>query len=159
MDRRATSASGGEKRTSPKSQKLYPLSSLVIQTFKEVADEQRDLVSRFVEREMSRIQDVDFCSRHIVGIGCRPGDAEGRIVFSPDHQHVRLYFAKPLLPTRIGGDVGPVIQEQRGLDVCLARAGKKRVLVVPGIRIVTIGVRSGSNVPLTRGCERREIGL
>src|SRR5258705_3155584 len=75
---------------------------------------------------MSRIQDVDFCSRHIVGIGCRPGDAEGRIVFSPDRQHFRLYFAKPLLPTRIGGDVGPVIQEQRGLDVCPARAGKKR---------------------------------
>ena len=74
MDRHATSAFGGAKRTSPGSQKLYALSSLVIQTFKEVADEQRDLVSRFVECEMSRIQDVDFCSRHIVGMGCRPGD-------------------------------------------------------------------------------------
>jgi len=84
MDRYATSASGGAKRTSPGSRKLYPLSSLVIQTFEEVADEQRDLVSRFVEYEMSRIQDVGFCSRHIVGIGCRPGDGEGRIVFSPD---------------------------------------------------------------------------
>ncbi len=76
MDRHATSASGGAKRTSPRS---HPLSSLVIQTFKEVADEQCDFVSRFVECEMSRIQDVDFCSRHIVVIGCRPDHAKGRI--------------------------------------------------------------------------------
>jgi len=31
---------------------------------REVAEEQRNLVSRFVEREVSRIQNVDFCSRH-----------------------------------------------------------------------------------------------
>ncbi len=37
------------------------LSSLIIQTLKEVADKRRDLVGRFVEGEMSRFQDMDFC--------------------------------------------------------------------------------------------------
>jgi len=40
------------------------LSTLFVQSLKEVPDERRDLVGRFVECEMPRLQDVDFCSRH-----------------------------------------------------------------------------------------------
>ena len=40
------------------------LSTLFVQSLKEVPDERRDLVGRFVECEIPRFQDVDFCSRH-----------------------------------------------------------------------------------------------
>ena len=84
---------------------------VLIQTFEEIADERSDLVGRLIEGEVSSFQKVDFGGRYIVGIGCRTGDGERGIIFSPNHQRRRLYVAKPRLPTRIGGDVGPVIQE------------------------------------------------
>jgi hypothetical protein len=83
---------------------------------------------------------VDFCFRHIASIRRCAGNGEGGIVFPPNHQGRRLYLAKPLLPARIGGDVGPVVQKQRGLNIGLARMGEKGVLVGPRIRIVTIGM-------------------
>lgn len=125
----------------------------------DLADERGDLISRFVEREMSRFQKMNFRARHIVRIGCRPGDGEGRIVSSPDHQYVRLDLAKPLLPTRIGGDVGSIVRKQCGLDVALAWTGEKRVLVCPCIRIVAFGMWAGPDVALPRRFGRREIGF
>jgi hypothetical protein len=83
---------------------------------------------------------VDFSFRHVAGMGRRAGDGEGGIVLAPNHQGRRLYRAKPVLPARIGGDVGPVVQKQRGLNIGLARMGEKGVLVGPRIRIVTIGM-------------------
>jgi len=110
------------------------------QAFEEVTDKRCDLVSRFVQREMLSFQHVDFSFRHVAGIGRRAGDGEGGIVLAPNHQGRRLYRAKPVLPARIGGDVGPVVQKQRGLNIGLARMGEKGVLVGPRIRIVTIGM-------------------
>ena len=129
------------------------------QPLEEVTNQRCDLVSRFVQCEMSRFQDVDFSLRHIAGISRRAGDGEGGVVFSPNHQGRRLHLAKPLLPARIGGDVGPVIQEQRGLNVGLARTGEKGVLVGPRIRIVTIGMGARSDMALARRLEGREVGL
>ena len=110
------------------------------QPFEEVADKRCDLIGRFVQCEMSRTQNVDFSLKDIVGISRRAGDGEGQVVFSPNYQGRRLHLAKPVLPARIGGDVGPVIQKQRGLNLGLARTGEKGVFVGPRIRIVAIGI-------------------
>ena len=88
----------------------------------EVADERRDLVGRFVEREMTGFQQVDLRSGHVIGIcGCA-SDSERGIVFTPNHEGLRLCLAQPFLPKRIGSDICAVIQEQGGLNVGLARA-------------------------------------
>src|ERR1700722_13666147 len=126
-------------RTLCGSRKPYPLSSLVIQAFEEGPDERCDLIGRFVEGEMPSFEEMDFRAWNIVGIGCRAGDRERGVVFSPNHQHWWLCFAKPVLPTRLRGDVGPVIQKQRGLDGCLAWTSEKYVLVRPCIGIVRSG--------------------
>lgn len=52
------------------------LPSRFVQTIEEVADEQRDLIGCFVEREMPRLDKVNFRLGHIVRIGCRAGDGE-----------------------------------------------------------------------------------
>src|ERR1700722_20366647 len=146
-------------RTLCGSRKPYPLSSLVIQAFEEGPDERCDLIGRFVEGEMPSFEEMDFRAWNIVGIGCRAGDRERGVVFSPNHQHWWLCFAKPVLPTRLRGDVGPVIQKQRGLDVCLAWTSEKYVLVRPCIGIVAIGMWTGADVALARRFEGREVGL
>jgi hypothetical protein len=70
-----------------------------------------------------------------------------------------LYFAEPLLPARIGGNIGPVIEKQRGLNVGLARAGEKGVLVRPCIRIVTIRIVARSDMALARRFEDVKLAL
>jgi hypothetical protein len=42
----------------------------------------------------------------------------------------------------------PIMQEQRGPGVCLARTGKECVLVFSCIRIVAIGMWTGADVAL-----------
>ena len=108
---------------------------------------------------MSRTQNVDFSLKDIVGISRRAGDGEGQVVFSPNYQGRRLHLAKPVLPARIGGDVGPVIQKQRGLNLGLARTGEKGVFVGPRIRIVAIGIGTGTDMTLPCRFEGREVGL
>src|SRR3954470_23581824 len=101
---------------------------------------------------------MDFRLRHIAGISTRASNGEGGIVFPPNYQGRRLHLAKPVLPARIGGDVGPVIQEQRGLNIGLAGTSKKSVLVGPCIRIVTIGIGARSDMALARRLKGREVG-
>jgi hypothetical protein len=132
---------------------------VLVQALEEITNQGCDLVSRFIQCEMSRFQDMDFGLWHIAGISRRAGDGEGGVVFSPNHQSRRLHRAKPFLPQRVGGNVGPVIQEQRGLNVGLARTGEKGVFVGPRIRIVTIGMGARSDMPLPRRLEGREVGL
>jgi hypothetical protein len=52
------------------------LFQVVLQALEEVAYERRDLIGCFVKREMSCVQELDFCLRHVVGISCCPGDGE-----------------------------------------------------------------------------------
>jgi hypothetical protein len=68
---------------------------------------------------------VNLRLRNIVAIGRGAGDGEGWIVFAPDHQRRWPRLAQPVLPFGIGRDVGPVIQEQRGLDLGLARGASE----------------------------------
>jgi hypothetical protein len=130
-----------------------------VHTFKEFANERCDLVGRFVKREVPGFQDVDFGIGHIVAIRPSPSDGEGRVVLSPDDQGRGPCLAKPSLPLRIGGDVGPIVKKQRGLNVNLARARKKGVFIGPCVRIVAFGARTGTRITsrrsrLASSCQR-----
>src|SRR4029078_10481220 len=96
------------------------------QASEESVYKRRDLIGRFVEREVTCFQNMDFRTRHIFGVGGPSGNGEGSIVLSPQHQQLRSRLAKPLLPSEIRGDVRPVIEKQLGLDVSLARTTEER---------------------------------
>jgi len=59
---------------------------VLVQALEEITNQGCDLVSRFIQCEMSRFQDMDFGLWHIAGISRRAGDGEGGVVFSPNHQ-------------------------------------------------------------------------
>jgi hypothetical protein len=62
------------------------------------------------------------------------------------------------LPLRVGVDVGAVVVEQIGLDVCLTRLVQERKFVGPEVGIVLLGVRVVADVPRARGLERQQVG-
>lgn len=101
----------------------------------EIQDQVRDLISLFVEREMAGVQQVNLRVGK-VSLECRGTRRdERRIVGTPHDEGRRLALAKPCLPLGVGRDVGPIVVEQRRLDLALARLRKVRELVRPSIRM------------------------
>lgn len=64
--------------------------------------------------------------------------------------------ARARLPRRIRSDVCPVVVQQIGLDLALAGSRQVGVLVSPGIRVITFGMRGAEGVTLFGRCERHE---
>src|SRR5206468_6832212 len=54
-----------------------------------------------VEREMSRIENMDLSSWNVLPISLSAGNDEGGVVPAPNNKHGRLMVAKPFLPNRI----------------------------------------------------------
>ena len=81
------------------------------------------------------------------------GNDERRIVPPPDHQSRRLVLAQPRLPRRVRSDVCPVVVKQIGLDLALAGSRQVGVLVGPGVRVITFGMRGAEGVTLFGCCE------
>src|ERR1700722_5574749 len=102
----------------------------------------RDFVVLLVQGEMAGIEQVDFGIRQIVLERLSPGGDERGIITTPDHQSWWLAFTQPRLPRRIGRDIGPVVVKQTGLNLALAGVRQMRVLVRPGVRVITFGMRS-----------------
>jgi hypothetical protein len=44
-----------------------------------------NLIRCGIEREMARIEHVDFCLRHVAAIGFRLRELEGEVILTPDH--------------------------------------------------------------------------
>ena len=83
-------------------------------------------IGSFIEGEVARIDDVHFGVGYIAPIRLRLSHFERRVVTPPHHQQRRLSVTKPLLPTRIVRDIGPVVIEEVGLDVGLAKPCSSR---------------------------------
>src|SRR5215471_18035035 len=78
------------------------------------------------------------------------------IVLPPYNQSRRFVLAQPRLPRRIGSDVGSIVVEQRGLNLTLARLRQVNILIRPGVRIVTLGMRGAERMALFGCCQRHE---
>src|SRR5271168_4049657 len=107
-------------------------------------------IACFVESKVTSVEQMHFGRRHVALIGGRACRREGGIVLSPDDEGRRLLLTKPRLPFRIRSDVGAVIVEEVGLNVCLAGSREKFIFALPGVRIVTLDVRARANVTLPR---------
>ena len=59
----------------------------------EAPDELSNLIRSGIEREMTRIEDVDFGLRHFAAIGLRFRKLEGQVVSAPEDEKPRLLFA------------------------------------------------------------------
>ncbi len=112
----------------------------------------RDLVVLLVQGEMAGVEQMDFGIRQIALERLRAGSDERGIVPPPDHQNRGLVLAQPRLPRRIGRDVCPVVVQQIGLDLALAGSRQVGVLVRPGVRVITFGMRGAEGVTLFGRC-------
>ena len=119
-------------------------------------NETRDFVVLLVQGEMAGVEQVDFAIRQIALERLRTGSDERGIVPPPDHQSRWLVLAQPRLPRRIRSDVCPVVVQQIGLDLALAGSRQVGVLVSPGVRVITFGMRGAEGVTLFGRCERHE---
>src|SRR5215470_15690455 len=92
----------------------------------ETIDKLRNLIRCRIEREMPRVEDVDFGVRNVATIGLRFRKVERRIVFSPDDEKPGLVLAHPRLPFRVVVHVGSIVVEQVSLNVRLPRLTQER---------------------------------
>ena len=83
----------------------------------EASDELSDLIGGGIEREMSRLEDMDFGLRHVAPIGLWFRRLERQVVFAPEDKQRRLAVAHPGLPLGIGVEVCAVIVEEVALNV------------------------------------------
>src|SRR3981081_2427317 len=75
----------------------------------EAPDDLRDLIRCGIEREMTRIEDMDFGVRHVPAISLRFRKLERQVVFAPEIEKPSLLLAHPSLPLGVGVDVGAVV--------------------------------------------------
>src|SRR5207302_6572407 len=112
----------------------------------EAPDELRNLIRCGIEREMARIEDVDFGPRHVAAIGLRFRKLEGQVVLAPEDEQPRLPLAHPSLPLGVGVDIGAVVVEEVALNVGLAGLVEKGKLIGPEIRVIAFCVRIASDM-------------
>src|SRR3989442_1722447 len=124
----------------------------------EAPDELRNLIRCGIEREMTRIEDVECGSRHVAAIGLRFRKVERRVVFAPEDEKPRLLLAHPSLPRGVGVHVPSVVVEEVALNVGLAWLAQEGVFVGPQIGIVLLRVRVVADVTRPRGVQREQVG-
>src|SRR5712692_6824717 len=102
----------------------------------EASDELRDLIGGGIEREMTRVEDVDLGLWHIAAISLGLRKLERQVVLAPENEKPRLLLAHPGLPLGVGIDVRAVIVEEIALNVGLAGLAEKGELIRPEIRVI-----------------------
>src|SRR5690348_1092882 len=120
--------------------------------------ELRDLIRSPIDREMTRLEDVDFGLWHVAAISLRFRQLERQVVFAPEDEQPWLRLAHPGLPLRVGVDVGAVVVEEVALNVGLAWSLEKREFIGPEIGVVAFHVGIVADVARPRGCERQQVG-
>ena len=124
----------------------------------EAPDELGNLIRRGIEREMTRIEDVDFGLRHVAAIGLRFRKLERQVVFVPEDEQPRLLLAHPSLPLGVGVDVRAVVVEEVALNVGLAGLVEKGKFIAPEIRVIAFNIGIATDMARPRRRERQEIG-
>src|SRR3954462_12846694 len=125
-------------------QKIVSSSALLLH---KITNELRNLIRSGVEREMARIEDVDFGFRHIFVVTFRFSEIEREIVLTPNHEQTWLGLLHPCLPFWVGVDVRSIIVEKIALNFGLAGLVQKVKLVRPQIWIITFHIGIVPEVP------------
>ena len=123
----------------------------------EAPDELRNLIRCGIEREMARIEDVDFGHRHVAAIGLRFRKLERQVVFAPEDEKPRLLLTHPSLPLEVGVDIRAVVVEEVALKVGLAGLVEKGKFIGPEIRVIAFHVGIVPDMARTRRRQRQEI--
>src|SRR6266404_5273131 len=123
----------------------------------EAPDELRNLIRCGIEREMTRVQNVDFGLRHVMSIGLRFRKLERQVVFAPEDEKARLLLAHPSLPLGVGVDIRAVVVKEVALNVCLAGLVEKGKFISPEIRVIAFHVGIVPDMARPRRRQRQEI--
>ena len=79
----------------------------------------RDLIGLGIEREMSRVENVDFRGEYVLMVAFRLSEIEGEVVLAPKDKEFRLCLLHPGLPFWVGLDVGAIVVEEIALNLRL----------------------------------------
>src|SRR6266700_4132006 len=82
-----------------------------------VSNQASDLVAVRLEREVTRVEQVDLGFRQVAAVRRRPVSQEDGVILAPDDQGWRLMVAKILLEARIQRHVAAVIVKEVELDL------------------------------------------
>src|SRR6476646_2878334 len=115
------------------------------------------LVGCGIEREMARIENVDFCLGYIFSVAFWFTGIERKIVLAPDHQQTRLLLAHPRLPFRISFHICSVVIEQVALNIGLAGLIEKVEFISPEIGVIAFHLRIVPDMTRPRRLKREEI--
>src|SRR4051794_31511196 len=91
--------------------------SALAMAVEEVLNQASDLVAVRLEREVTRVEQVDLGCRQITAVWSRPVSQEDGVILTPDDQGWRLIVAKILLEARIQRYVAAVIVKEVELDL------------------------------------------
>ena len=98
------------------------------------ANQVSDFVAVRLEREVSRVEEVESPPSAGHGGTAWPLPQEDGVILAPDDQGGRLIVAEILLEARIQRHVGAVIVEQVELDLVVARAVEPGLVESPSVR-------------------------
>src|SRR6266851_1572356 len=94
----------------------------------------RDETTEVFQREVTGINQVQFCFWDISLVGLGPFDGEERIVLSPENQHSRLSAPEVLMPAVIKSDIRLIVVKKIELNCGIARTIQKELVHRIGIR-------------------------
>src|SRR6266850_3327395 len=126
-------------------------------TTHETPDELCNLIRSSIQREVTRVENVDFGLRHVAAIRFRLRELEREVVFAPEDEKPRLPLAYPSLPLGVGVDVRAVVVEEVALNVGLPGLVEKGDFIGPEIRVVAFRVGIAPDMTRPRRRQRQEV--
>src|SRR5260370_35711405 len=112
----------------PRSRNAIPLRERWRPLRHEAPDELGNLIRGGIEREMPRVEDMDFGRRHVATIGLPFRQLERQAVLAPEREQARLRLPHPGLPLGAGVDVRALVVEQVASKVGPAGPAAKSTL-------------------------------
>src|SRR5215475_6208689 len=100
-------------------------------TVQEIADERDHLVGLVLKREMTRVDQMKLEVAKVTLVGVSTVGRKYLVVLAPNDERRRLMLAEICLHLRIERHIGSIVVEQVHLDIAVARAIEKHLIIDP----------------------------
>src|SRR5215510_7620409 len=100
-------------------------------TVQELADERHHLIGLVLKREMTRVDQMKLEVAKITLVGVSAVGREDLVVLAPNYERRGLMLAEICLHLQIKWHIGSIVVEQVHLDIAVARAIEKHLIIDP----------------------------
>src|SRR6516164_8980866 len=126
-------------------------------TVEEIADERHHLIGLVLEREMTRVDQMKLEVAKITLVGVSAVGRKDLVVLAPNDKRRGLMLAEICLHLRIKRHIGSIVVEQVHLDIAIARAIEKHLIIDPIFGRDSSYVAHAIRVLEYRGLRRNEL--